>query len=453
MPSDINELTLLGASCASKSIRDDWDAIRRVSEEMSDGDAPTVYTHLAARLAFMGLERGLSGNTDTFVIYVILRKVVFDLVSSKTQVPLEFSHVYVGKSHVPCSTRFKYHPRKCPELKKAFESSERGKQDWVCYPVLALRNEDKTDALLVILEEMVQRILKTVGTCHGLNVHYGNGPYGGGEDDETWYYAFREYVGFVASCGIQPSTKSVDLCERKLGVWRTNQRCSKKKGTLSKHREDELDRCPVWSWDGGAAPPTKNSEKIEMLLCDPISVATNGLLFSKDHGTRIIVDNMRQAYKRQNSHVLEERDRKIIDEFLPGIIVSGTYATFLHKSRLFAIRYRRPNALFVEPPKPGDDIVAYSWIKSMVNGLSSLTSWKKDVLEQHGLLDFVLGEMAKKTDKERELRQQSKTVLNKKLDKIASDSILTTRVNDIERQKRVAAGFAETAAANSKRKR
>ena len=117
--------------------------LERVLSVVKKGeDAGLPPAAIAAELARAAAARGAS-PTDTFVVYVIVRKGVF---------AGDFSdgRMYVGKTVVKMNKRWSLHPRGCPLLENAIEETDGGKSEWVCMPVMVLPVDGRCSELILV---------------------------------------------------------------------------------------------------------------------------------------------------------------------------------------------------------------------------------------------------------------------------------------------------------------
>jgi hypothetical protein len=66
--------------------------------------------------------------------------------------------------------------------------------------------------------------------------------------DDLWHRSLDDYEQFVANHRRSPSTRSVDLQERRLAIWASKQRYRHRRGELVEERIRLLETLPIWAW-------------------------------------------------------------------------------------------------------------------------------------------------------------------------------------------------------------
>lgn len=375
-----------------------------LAERLAKGGATP--REVVERLADDAAAAGATPGGSTFVVYAIYRGGELTGTWADAASPIELGidadgRVYVGETVDTCDRRKKSHPRGCPKLVEAFESTPGGKDAWTCRPVVALPERARHKELLLYIEGRLQRALDTVDGAWGLNVHYAAGRFGGARDEGPWLASFVAFVRFVRDNGKFPSVGAEDPDEKKLGQWVNHQRSGR--AAMPTHRVRALEAVRCWAWRV-KAPPMTTKQKLDFLATSEIVRETGGWLFPRD-GKGHAVFHMRQALRGTGNCVVTPEDRERVERDFPGLLLTAPEATFRYNATRFAAAYLNAETGEIEEPRWCEDPWAYDWLFRLRGGSVETTGDRRAFLGTVGL--GALLETFKNEDKRAEVAKRN----------------------------------------------
>lgn len=320
---------------------------------------------VAASLSEKAASSGINAYLSTNVVYVIFSK------------DSSVDYLYVGETVRTCAQRWKTHPYGCPILLDKIGTDKDG---WECLPIFKLPEHLRSKRNLVSIETEFQKALKTVGTPHGMNCHFGDMFSDADFMGKNWELNFSSYIDFVLMEGRDPSKRSKDCTESALGSWLNNQRSSRE--SMPTANREALENIPFWRWRTCEISVCAR-DVIEKLLEHPVVEESNGWIVpTKGYafGQRAI--QLRRSYLgKGKEYVLFESDRRLIEERLPGLTVSGYDAKFLDYATQFSKKYPSSS----DPPRQRTDSKSYTWLYYIRNRRGMLTEKRREILISVGL--------------------------------------------------------------------